>query len=148
MGDNVQFQNVAGILLAAPRLEFEVAPKFLGNVPGWREDFFLLAVLSSHGHLLNRERLSSSSRETSDLATLIGQTFVEIYSQNRRRPIRTYRRLPYTHFALEGDFEPEDLMFPVEDGFRQKVSVFTGMNSYNATLRSAGFEAFNYRFGL
>ena len=133
----VQFQNVAGILLVAPRIELEVAPKFLGEAPGWREDFFLLATLSSHGRLLDREGLNSSSRETSDLATLIGRSFVEMYNQNRRRPVRAYRRLPHTGFSLEGDFDPEALAFPGEDGFDQEVTTFTSRNSYNAVLRAA-----------
>ena len=44
--DKIQFQNVAGLLVLASGLELEIAPKFLGNAPGWREDFFLLATLS------------------------------------------------------------------------------------------------------
>ena len=137
MDGGVQFQNVAGILLVAPRLELEVAPKFLGDAPGWREDFFLLATLSSHGRLLDKEGLNSSSRETSDLATLIGRAFVEMYNQNRRRPLRAYRRLGHTGFSLEGDFVPEQLSFPGEDGFDQEVTTFTNKNAYNAVLRAA-----------
>ena len=137
MDGGVQFRNIAGILLLAPRLELEVAPKFLGDAAGWREDFFLLATLSSHGRLLDREKLSSSSREASDLATLIGRSFVEMYDDNRRRPIRAYRRVPYTGFSLEGDFAPEELCMPSEDGFHQEVTTFTARNSYNAVLRAA-----------
>ena len=133
----VQFQNVAGILLVAPQLELEVAPKFLGDASSWREDFFLLATLSSHGRLLDREGLNASAREKSDLATLLGRSFVEMYNRNQRRPLRAYRRLPYTGFALEGDFEPEELAFPGEDGFDQAVTTFTSRNSYNAVLRAA-----------
>ena len=137
MDGGVQFRNVAGILLLAPQLELEIAPKFLGDAPGWREDFFLLATLSSHGRLLDREKLSSSSRETSDLTTLIGRSFVELYNQNRRRPIRAYRRVPHTGFSLEGDFAPEELFMPSEDGFSQEVTTFTSRNSYNAVLHAA-----------
>ena len=139
----IQFQNVAGIVLVAPEVELEIAPKFLGDAPGWREDFFLLATLSSHGRLLDREGLNSSSRETSDLATLIGRSFVEMYNQNRRRPIRAYRRLPHTGFSLEGDFDPEEMTFPGEDGFDQKVTTFTSRNSYNAVLRMAALRLAN-----
>ena len=137
MDGGVQFQNVAGIVLLAPQLELEIAPKFLGDTSGWREDFFLLATLSLHGRLLDREGLSSSSRESSDLATLIGRSFVEMYNRNRHRPIRAYRRLPHTGFSLEGDFTPEQLCVPGEDGFNQEVTTFTSRNSYNAVLRSA-----------
>ena len=137
---SVQFRNIAGMLLVAPRLELEVAPKFLGDTAGWREDFFLLATLSSHGRLLDREGLNSSSRETSDLATLIGRSFVEIFNQNRRRPLRAYRRLGHTGFSLAGDFEPEELTFPNEDGFDQQLTTFTSRNSYNAVLRAAAVK--------
>ena len=136
----LQFQNIAGILLVAPQLELEIAPKFLGNSPGWREDFFLLATLSAHGRLLDREGLSSSSHETSDLATLIGRNLVEMFNQNRRRPLRTYRRLPHTAFSIDGDFEPEELSVPDEDGFDQEVTTFTSDNSYNATIGGAALR--------
>lgn len=133
----VQFQNVAGILLIAPQLELEVAPKFLGDASGWREDFFLLATLSAHGQLLDREGLNSSSSETSDLVTLIGRNFVEMYNKNRRRPLRAYQRLPHTGFSLEGDFDPGELSIPGEDGFDQEVTAFTRRNPYNAVIRAA-----------
>ena len=139
-GGRVQFQNVAGILLIAPQLELEIAPKFLGDASGWREDFFLIATLSSHGRLLDREGLNSSSRATSDLATLIGRNYVEMYNQNRRRPLRVYRRPQHTGFSLEGDFAPEELSFPGEDGFAQEVTTFTRRNSYNAVLYSAAIQ--------
>ena len=132
----VQFKNIAGILLMAPGLEIEVAPKFLGGSPGWREDFFLIATLSSHGRIFN-DGLKASSQESSDLLTLIGRCFIDMYSLNRYRPLRTYRRLPYTEFSLEGDFEPEDLSSPCEGGFSQNVTTFTRINSYNAALRAA-----------
>lgn len=105
-GEKVQFQNVAGLLVLASGLELEIAPKFLGNVPGWREDFFLLATLSHHGRLLDGENLKSSAHTSSDLATLIGRSLIEMYWRNQRRPLRTYRRLQMQEFAIEGDFDP------------------------------------------
>ena len=77
--DRFQFQNVAGLLVLASGLELEIAPKFLGSAPGWREDFFLLAMLSHHGRLLDNEGLKSSSRATSELASLIGRSLIEMY---------------------------------------------------------------------
>jgi len=135
--DRYQFQNVAGLLVLASGLELEIAPKFLGNAPGWREDFFLLATLSHHGRLLDNEGLKSSARATSDLATLIGRSLIEMYWKNQRRPLRTYRRLSHSEFAIEGDFDPEDLSVPAEDGFPQSVTSFTRENPYNAVIRAA-----------
>ena len=135
--DRYQFQNVAGLIVLAPGLELEIAPKFLGNAPGWREDFFLLATLSHHGRLLDNEGLKSSARATSDLATLIGRSLIEMYRKNQRRPLRTYRRLSHSEFAIEGDFDPEELSVPTEEGFPQSVTSFTRENPYNAVIRAA-----------
>ncbi len=135
--DRFQFQNVAGLLVLASGLELEIAPKFLGSAPGWREDFFLLAMLSHHGRLLDNEGLKSSSRATSDLASLIGRSLIEMYWKNQRRPLRTYRRLHHNEFAIEGDFDPEDLSVPSENGFPQSVTSFTRENPYNAVIRAA-----------
>jgi len=138
--DRFQFQNFAGLLVLAPGLELEVAPKFLGSTQGWREDFFLLATLSHHGRLLDQEGLKSSSDATSDLATLIGRSLVEMYWRNQRRPLRSYRRLHQKEFAIEGEFEPEDLVNPGEEGFDQQVTAFTRLNPYNAVIGAAAAQ--------
>lgn len=138
--DRIQFQNFAGLLVLAPGLELEVAPKFLGNTRGWREDFFLLATLSHHGRLLDQEGLKSSSDATSDLATLIGRSLVEMYWRNQRRPLRSYRRLHQREFAIEGDFDPEDLINPGEEGFDQQVTAYTRLNPYNAIIGAAAAQ--------
>lgn len=139
-GEKVQFQNVAGLLVLASGIELEIAPKFLGNAPGWREDFFLLATLSHHGRLLDSENLKSSAHTSSDLATLIGRSLIEMYWRNQRRPLRTYRRLQMREFAIEGEFDPEDLSYPAEEGFPQEVTSFTRRNPYNAVIRSAAAQ--------
>lgn len=139
-GEKVQFQNVAGLLVLASGLELEIAPKFLGNAPGWREDFFLLATLSHHGRLIDSGNLKSSAHTSSDLATLIGRSLIEMYWRNQRRPLRTYRRLQMREFAIEGDFDPEDLSPPTDEGFPQEVTSFTRLNPYNAVIRSAAAQ--------
>ena len=135
--DRVQFQNFAGLLILAPRLELEVTPKFLGNVDGWREDFFLLASLSHHGRLIDDEDIKSSAQVNSDLATLIGRSLVEMYWRNQRRPLRTYRSFHDKEFAIEGDFDPEDLVSADEEGFLQQITSFTRTNTYNAVISAA-----------
>lgn len=139
-GDKMQFQNFAGLLVLARGLELEVAPKFLGNTDGWREDFFLLATLSHHGRLLDEEGLKASAQPGSDLATLIGRSFVQMYWSNHRRPLRSYRRLRETDFAIEGDYDPEDLAIPTEDGFVQETTSFTRINPFNGVIRAAAAQ--------
>jgi 5-methylcytosine-specific restriction endonuclease McrBC regulatory subunit McrC len=94
-------------------------------------------MLSHHGRLLDNEGLKSSSKATSDLATLIGRSLVEMYWKNQRRPLRTYRRLKREEFAIVGDFDPEDLSVPSEEGFPQSITSFTRENPFNAVIRSA-----------
>lgn len=140
IGDKVQFQNFAGLLVLARGLELEVAPKFLGDTEGWREDFFLLATLSHHGRLLDDEGLQAAARENSDLATLIGRSLVEMYWRNHRRPLRTYRRVKQAEFSIDGDYDPEDLISPADDGFVQEITYFTRINSYNGAIRAAAAQ--------
>src|SRR5690606_13168334 len=132
-----QFQNFSGLLILAPGLELEVAPKFLGEVKGWREDFFFLAMLSQHGRLIDNENLRSGSQKNSDMSTLIGRSLVDMYWRNQRRPLKSYRRFNQTDFALEGDFDPEDLLIPSAEGFHQVVTSFSRSNPYNAIIRAA-----------
>src|SRR4051812_27787190 len=85
-GDRLRATDFAGLLRVAPRLELEVAPKFLGATwPRWREDFFFLAMLSAHGRLLASDRLGASAGDRGDLATLIGQCIVGMFWDNHRR---------------------------------------------------------------
>lgn len=136
-GDQIRFRDVAGLIVLAPGLEIEVAPKFLGETEAWREDFFLLASLSHHGRLLDGLDVRASSRETSALTTLIGRSLVETYWRNHRRPLRSYMRHNVTTFSIDGEFEPEELMTPAEEGFRQEVTSFSRINPYNAVIRAA-----------
>lgn len=139
-GEGICFQNVAGLMLLRPGLELEIAPKFLGAVRGWREDFFFLATLSYHGRLLDSEDLRAAAQQTSDLATLVGRSLVQSYWRSHRRPLRTYCRVQRNEFALEGEFDPVDLISPSVSGFPQRVTEFTRNNTYNAVIRSAALQ--------
>ena len=136
-GESVQFTNFAGLLLLAPGIELEVAPKFLGHTKGWREDFFLLATLDRHGRLLDDQGIRASASASSDLFTLIGRSLVEMYWRNQRRPLKAYRRHKVTDFALDGDIDPVDLAMPGEEGFEQEVTSFTRVNPFNAVIATA-----------
>jgi len=137
-GQRVQATDFAGLLRVAPAIELEVAPKFLGSAAvGWREDFFFLAMLSRHGRLLSSDRLRAVSSSNTDLATLVARALVQMYWDNHRRPIRTYRRRLETHFAIEGEIEPEEFRMPSDDGYAQTVVRFDRSNPYNAAIKEA-----------
>lgn len=137
-GQRVQATDFAGLLRVAPGIELEVAPKFLGSASsGWREDFFFLAMLSRHGRLLSSDRLRAVSSTNGDLATLVARALIQMYWDNQRRPIRTYRRCIERHFAVDGDIEPEELRLPNDDGFAQTLIRFDRNNTFNASIKAA-----------
>jgi hypothetical protein len=87
-GASLRANGVVGLVRLTPRLELEIAPKYLGaDSPTWREDFFFVANLSRFGRLLPEDRLASGLTGHSGLANLMGQALIELYSQNSRRPL-------------------------------------------------------------
>jgi hypothetical protein len=132
--------DVAGMIRLAPSLELEIAPKFLGldeSDSGWREDFYFLANLSRHGRLLASERLRASGGAPRDLAALVARALAGMYRDSRRKPLRTYRTMRETSFAIEGDIDPFDLQFPDADGFAQDVIRYDRRNPFNASIVGA-----------
>lgn len=142
-GDGVRAVDVAGLLRVAPGVEIEIAPKFLGldaANPKWREDFFFLATLSQHGRLLPTERLTASSGERGDLHTLVARAMTDMFWDNHRRPLRSYRTERFADFAFDGDVDPEEIIQPGPDGYEQTTILYDRANSYNATILAAARE--------
>jgi len=138
--DGVKVVDVAGLIRLSPSLELEIVPKFLdSNDPAstWREDFFYLSTLSQYGRLLPVEYLSSSGGTSRDLAALVAHSIVGMYDSNKRRPLRTYRRIREYDFFLDGDIDPIDLIFPSADGFEQERLCFDKHNGWNADIVAA-----------
>lgn len=137
-GNAARAVDFAGLLRVAPGLEIEVVPKFLGGAtPGWREDFFFLAMLSRHGRLLAADRLRALSSPSSDLAALIGRALIQMFWDNHRRPIRSYRKRSTSEFAIEGDISPENFLTPDAEGYRQIVVRYDRANEFNAVIKAA-----------
>ncbi|WP_420174890.1 5-methylcytosine restriction system specificity protein McrC [Luteococcus sp. OSA5] len=130
--------GVAGLLRLNASVELEVVPKFLDPAsPTWRSDFFLLAVLVKTGHLLLHDEISAGTQDRGDLAMLIARSFLTLYTENERRPIRGYRRGTRADFALDGDVDWETVFLPDPDGFAVSQLELTRQNAYNATLAAA-----------
>ena len=135
--------DFAGLIRLAPSLELEVAPKFLGlddTDAAWREDFFFLSTLSRHGRLLASERLSASGGTPRDLSTLVARSITSMYEAQKRRPLRSYRRVREADFFIDGDLDPVDLIFPSPDGFEQELIRFDRRNGWNADIVAAAKE--------
>lgn len=141
LGDGLRVEDVAGLVRLSPRLELEVAPKFLGNGwKKWREDFFLIATLSRYGTLLAGDRLSAGFGEKNDLATLVGRALVDEYWRHHRRPLRIYQRSVIRDFSLDGDAAPEEFVMVDPDGYAQEIVRFTSANEFNAVVHAAASQ--------
>jgi len=75
--------------------------------------------------------------QTTDLASLIGQAFVDAFSAARRRPLRTYERREWKAWSVTGEIFPPSLAAPDPAGALQRASVFTSRNSHMAVLAAA-----------
>lgn len=136
--DAVKISGCAGLVRVSPTLELEVMPKFLSaNDSTWREDFFLIATLSRTGRILTNERVRSGYDHERDLATLVGNTMVEMYWENHRRPIRLYRQRKWKAFAFEGDVNFQSIALPESDGFSQSDTILDHQNVFNSVLHKA-----------
>ncbi|MFC3848781.1 hypothetical protein ACFORJ_01165 [Corynebacterium hansenii] len=136
--DTWKVDGVAGVLRLNSIVELEVVPKFLDpSNPTWRTDFFLLAVLAKTGHLFLHDEISAATQERGDLATLIAMSLLDSHAENRRRPIRGYRRRRRLDFSIDGDVDWETIFLPDADGFAVSGLELTRQNPYNATLAAA-----------
>lgn len=130
--------DVAGLIKLAPNIELEVRPKFLGpDVASWREDFFAIATIARYGRVFPQEALRSTAAEKGDLADLLGRAVISMYDRNYRRLLRTYRQASWQDFNIDGEVEPESLLLPDNDGFRQSGIVLDQQNQYNAVIHQA-----------
>jgi 5-methylcytosine-specific restriction enzyme subunit McrC len=137
-GNQVQIEDVAGLIRVSPTLELEVPPKFLGeNYSGWREDFLRIASLTRSGNVLVGDDILAGVGDSNDLASILGRSLVGMYQREKRQPLRLYRRRIWDDFAIDGDVDAESLVIPHPAGFRQEKIVFDPSNGYNAIIRKA-----------
>jgi len=139
-GASVSAHSIAGLVRLGQSSELEIAPKFLGSHvdgSGWQQDFFFLAMLSKHGHLLATDRIQSKSGDANDLEILLARAIHNMYMDQRHRPIRSYQRTTEHDFFLDGDVDPFDLKMPEASGYPQEVLRFNRSNRYNAVVSTA-----------
>lgn len=139
-GPLVSSSKVAGLLHLGRSCELEIAPKFLGEHAGgagWREDFFFLAMLSRHGHVLASDRIRADTAADSDLDSLLARAITDMYWEHHHRPIRSYKRTIEHDFFLDGDVDPFDLRVPGPAGYPQEVIRYSRANRHNAIISAA-----------
>ncbi|MBZ2602346.1 hypothetical protein WH216_07580 [Xanthomonas perforans] len=139
-GSHVSSSKVAGLVHLGRSCELEIAPKFLGrhaDSAGWREDFFFLAMLSRHGHVLSSDRIRADTAVDSDLDSLLARAITDMYWEHHHRPVRSYKKTLEHDFFLDGDVDPFDLRVPGPSGYPQEVIRYSRANRHNAIISAA-----------
>lgn len=140
VNDTLRIIKIAGILAVGSNLEIEIAPKFLGTDSEnifWREDFFFMAILSKYGRVLDRDRIRAELDKDNGLNIILAKIIIEMYQNNSHRPIRTYNKRIFEDYSIDGECEPESIVFPSENGYEQYEISYRKQNKYNSVIRSA-----------
>src|SRR5262249_17887882 len=136
----VTVADIAGIIRIAPGVEIDVAPKFLGEAKGWREDFFVLAHLVRTGRLLPREHIGAAHGARDDLTTLVARAMIDMFWTNHSRPLRKYRRRTWEELSIEGEVDAESVILPSPEGFHKEQLILARANEYNGTIKAAALS--------
>jgi 5-methylcytosine-specific restriction enzyme subunit McrC len=137
-GGATKIMNLAGVLPLAPGVEVDLAPKFLGHEHlGWREDWLAIANLTGQGRILFGSEIAGSYGRSSDLASLIGRSFVAGYRENEHRPLRLYRRHEWSDWILTGEIDVESTGPLDRNGYSQTSVSLDLLNPFNAVIGAA-----------
>lgn len=138
--DTVRAVNVAGTIRLSAQVELEVVPKYLGFSEDdihWKEDFYLLSILSRHGNLLEGDNIHTSTAFKSSLYDIAGRALAEGFQPLRRQLLRKYRRNRFEDYSIEGEIRFEDSFVRQLNGMPQENVAFDKNNEYNATILAA-----------
>ena len=135
----VKATGVAGVIRLATNIELEIIPKFISSKSSveWRATLYLLSALSKHGSVMINERIKSTSTYSDSLYDMAGRMLAEEYLQNKRKPIRKYRKEKYVDYGIDGEVDFESYFDMNPNGFHQSQIRFDKQNQYNATIQKA-----------
>ena len=131
--------GIAGAIRLSKEIEIEIVPKMLNDSQNgdWKESLFLLAALSKYGNIITTEHIHSSTAYKESLYDIAGRILAREYLNNKRKPIRQYRRERFADFAIDGEIDFERAFEKNPDGIPQSRVSFDKINPLNATIRSA-----------
>ncbi|HXH15253.1 MAG TPA: hypothetical protein VNJ10_03875 [Sphingomonas sp.] len=132
--DGVTAKGIAGVIALSPRIELEIRPKFAAPGSDWHADLVFLAVITRHGHIDTASSISSLVSEANSLADLVARVVILSIERNQRAPLRTRRARTIESFEPEGEMDPDVLLNPGEEGWRQDSYAMSRDNEYWATI--------------
>ena len=136
---NLRALGIAGTIRLSKDVELEIIPKMLNeeNNTDWKEALFLLAALSKYGNIITSEHIHSNTAYKDSLYDIAGRILAREYSNNKRKPIRQYRREHFYDFAIDGEIDFDTVFEKNPDGITQNRVSFDKINPFNATIQSA-----------
>ncbi len=136
VGDRVMAKGVAGIVALAPGVELEIRPKYAGEGDDWRADLLFLALFAAHGRIDPIRTIASDKSTPNSLADLIARTLLNELRRNHRTPLKARRRVTTETFEPLGEIDPDTLLNPGEEGWRQTFYAMSRDNEYWATIHA------------
>lgn len=134
--EGVTSKGVSGIVALSPGIELEIRPKFSAPNDDWRADLVFLALSTRHGHVDTSVPISSLISGANSIADIVARVVIDAIDRNQRSPLRTKRTRTFESFEPEGEIDPDVLLNPGEEGWRQHSYAMSRDNEFWATVYS------------
>ena len=138
-GGYVRALGIAGIIKLNAYIDIEIVPKFLdcSTDEEWKTTLYLLSAISKHGSVMVSERVRASSSYKESLYSIAAHILADEYLKHRRSMIRTYHKVRFTDFSIQGDIDFSTIFERNPDGIEQSRMRFDRLNAYNSTIKAA-----------
>jgi hypothetical protein len=136
----VAVKGIAGTVAIGTNTQLEIRPKFASPDDDWQEDLLFLALFSAYGHVDVLREVSASSTSQNTLSDLLGKIILGLINRNSRRPLKTRRTTSIASFEPLSELDPEALLNPEDEGWRQTVYQMSFDNEWWSTIH-AGIQA-------
>jgi len=126
--------GIAGVISLTSDVDLEIRPKYAASGVAWREDLLFLSLFTTYGYLDPLRSISASVSSQNTLADLAARALIGMIGENRRTPLRIRSRLTFESFEISTEVDPDDLLNPGEDGWRQVSYAMNPDNEFAATI--------------
>lgn len=137
VGGQVKAEDVAGVISLHPGVDLEIVPKYAPVGVDWAADLLFLTLFTTYGRLDVLKPISAGIGKGNALAELAAHVLLDLIRANARTPLRLRQRVTFHSFEPDAEIDPEDMLAPEDEGWRQSGHKLTFDNRYVATLSGA-----------
>lgn len=134
--EGVVAKGVSGIIALSPGIELEIRPKFSAPDDDWRADLVFLALSTRHGYVDPSIPISSLISGANSIADVVARVVIDAIDRNQKSPLKTRRSRTFESFEPDGEIDPDVLLNPGEEGWRQHSYAMSRDNEFWATICS------------